>query len=67
VDALKGLSLKKGALPSLLTLHLRRFDYDYQTSRRVKVNDRQEAPLVLDMAPFLSSPDSPWLPPEGTA
>jgi ubiquitin C-terminal hydrolase len=36
-----------------LTLDLNRFDFDYNTLQRVKVNDRFEFPLELDVSPFL--------------
>jgi len=65
VDALKGLALRREALPRLLTLHLRRFDFDHERARRVKIDDVQTAPLVLDMAPFLAPYGTPWLPPAG--
>lgn len=38
VDALKGLRFKK--LPYLLTMQLKRFDFDYDTMRRIKLNSR---------------------------
>ena len=37
-DAHKGLKFK--TFPYLLTLHLKRFDFDYQTLHRIKLNDR---------------------------
>ena len=37
-DAQKGLKFKH--FPYLLTLHLKRFDYDYNTGHRIKLNDR---------------------------
>ena len=40
VDAWKGLRLSK--LPALLTIHLKRFDLDYTSMRRIKLNDRVE-------------------------
>jgi hypothetical protein len=51
VDAFKGLRLYR--LPRILTLQLKRFDYDWCTMRRVKLNNRVEFPQVLDMKPFL--------------
>lgn len=37
-DAHKGLHFK--SFPYVLTLHLKRFDFDYQTMHRIKLNDR---------------------------
>lgn len=37
-DAHKGLHFK--SFPYILTLHLKRFDFDYQTMHRIKLNDR---------------------------
>ncbi|KAK1866716.1 hypothetical protein I4F81_009231 [Pyropia yezoensis] len=41
-----------GALPHTLILHLKRFEFDFDTMRKVKVNDYCEFPAVLDMAPY---------------
>lgn len=38
VDALKGLRFQK--LPYLLTMQLKRFDFDYESMRRIKLNSR---------------------------
>lgn len=38
VDALKGLRFE--SLPYILTMQLKRFDFDYQTFRRIKLNSR---------------------------
>ena len=46
-DAKKGVQFK--ALPPVLELHLRRFEYDFQTDAMVKVNDRFEFPTTLDL------------------
>ena len=32
---------------------MNRFDFDYNTLQRIKVNDRFEYPLELDVSPFL--------------
>eukprot|EP01147_Barroeca_monosierra_P004541 gene4541-8565_t len=53
VDALKGLKFK--SFPYILTLQLKRFDFDYVTLRRIKLNSRFEFPLELDVTPYLSS------------
>lgn len=37
-DAHKGLKFTK--FPYLLTLHLKRFDFDYNTMHRIKLNDK---------------------------
>jgi len=52
VDAIKG--LKFSSFPYLLTLQLKRFDFDYDTLRRIKLNDRVTFPLILDMNQFLA-------------
>jgi len=54
VDAKKGLKLL--SVPYLLMLQLKRFDFDYETMQRIKLNDRVEFPLTLDMNPFLDDP-----------
>jgi ubiquitin C-terminal hydrolase len=51
VDAIKGLKIEK--FPYLLTLQLKRFDFDFQTMRRIKLNDRVTFPLYLDLNPFI--------------
>eukprot|EP01130_Rhizamoeba_saxonica_P016185 TRINITY_DN7432_c0_g1_i1.p1 TRINITY_DN7432_c0_g1~~TRINITY_DN7432_c0_g1_i1.p1 ORF type:complete len:1286 (-),score=382.09 TRINITY_DN7432_c0_g1_i1:31-3888(-) len=51
VDAHKGLTFL--SFPYLLTLQLKRFDFDYMTMRRIKLNDRVTFPEVLDMNQFL--------------
>ncbi|XP_018012833.1 ubiquitin carboxyl-terminal hydrolase 47 isoform X3 [Hyalella azteca] len=50
-DAHKGLKFTK--YPYLLTIHLKRFDFDYQTFLRIKLNDRVTFPNVLDLSEFL--------------
>ncbi|CAN0410558.1 unnamed protein product, partial [Hapterophycus canaliculatus] len=37
VDAVKGLKFER--LPYLLSLQLKRFDFDYETFQRIKLND----------------------------
>lgn len=46
-DARKGILFTD--LPSVLQLHLRRFDYDFQRDVNVKINQRYEFPEVLDL------------------
>jgi ubiquitin carboxyl-terminal hydrolase 47 len=53
VDALKGLKIEK--FPPILTFQLKRFDFDYQTMRRVKLTDCVSFPFTLDSAEFLPS------------
>lgn len=50
-DALKGLKFKD--LPYILVLQLMRFDLDYTTLQRKKLNDRVAFPMVLNMNTFL--------------
>ncbi|KAI1320684.1 hypothetical protein EDD11_010218 [Mortierella claussenii] len=50
VDAIKRACIKE--LPQNLILHLKRFDYDMDTMRRIKINDRFEFPTRLDMEPY---------------
>lgn len=60
VDAQKGLKFEK--LPPLLTLQLKRFDLDYTTFMRRKIDDRVAFPPVLDLNAFCLpdlAPDDP--------
>lgn len=52
VDALKGSLLRVQGLPSLLQLHLKRFNYDWQSHIMSKINDRFSFPKVLDLSPL---------------
>ncbi|XP_068203218.1 ubiquitin carboxyl-terminal hydrolase 47-like isoform X2 [Palaemon carinicauda] len=49
-DAHKG--LKFTHFPYLLTIHLMRFDFDYNTLHRIKLNDKVTFPSVLDLNSF---------------
>eukprot|EP00668_Euglena_longa_P001751 GGOE01002061.1.p1 GENE.GGOE01002061.1~~GGOE01002061.1.p1 ORF type:complete len:1202 (+),score=349.57 GGOE01002061.1:358-3606(+) len=49
--ARKGLVFQ--GFPKILTLQLRRFDFDFQTLQRVKVHDAMQIPLVLDVRRWL--------------
>lgn len=40
------------SLPNNLILHLKRFEFDLELMRKIKVNDRFEYPLELNMLPF---------------
>ncbi|CAM9234193.1 unnamed protein product [Choristocarpus tenellus] len=51
VDAVKGLKLER--LPYLLSLQLKRFDFDYTTFQRIKLNDEVRFPMVLDMNSYV--------------
>jgi ubiquitin carboxyl-terminal hydrolase 47 len=53
VDALKGLKLKE--LPPIITLQLKRFDYNYSTMTRIKLNNRVSFPFYLDMGKYHKS------------
>ena len=50
VDALMRRCLKN--LPSTLILHLKRFEFNFDTMRKVKLNDYCEFPRTLNMKPF---------------
>jgi ubiquitin C-terminal hydrolase len=50
VDATKRTLFKE--LPQVLILHLKRFEFDYQTMTKHKLNDEYEFPLQLDMNPY---------------
>lgn len=52
VAAKKGLSFV--SFPKVLTLHLKRFVFDYATMRRRKVNDPLRIGSDLDLRPFLA-------------
>ncbi|OQR97706.1 ubiquitin domain containing protein, partial [Thraustotheca clavata] len=52
VRALKRVCLK--TLPPTLVIHLKRFEFDYDTMEKVKLNDFLEFPMELDMYPYTS-------------
>eukprot|EP00742_Colponemidia_sp_Colp-10_P003548 GILJ01003779.1.p1 GENE.GILJ01003779.1~~GILJ01003779.1.p1 ORF type:complete len:1161 (+),score=247.88 GILJ01003779.1:139-3621(+) len=52
VDAVKGLKFKK--FPPFLTLQLKRFDIDYNTMQRKKLNDEVRFPLILNMNQYVA-------------
>jgi hypothetical protein len=54
VDAHKGCSLIVQGLPSILQLHLKRFNYDWQFDQMSKINDRFSFPEVLDLSSICS-------------
>jgi len=49
--AAKGLKFKR--FPSILMVQLKRFDLDYETMQRVKINDKVEFPYILNLNAFL--------------
>lgn len=53
MDAIKGFRLER--LPYVLTLQLKRFDLDYTTFSRIKLNDQVRYPRILNMNPYLGS------------
>eukprot|EP01047_Picozoa_sp_COSAG01_P065881 COSAG01_NODE_8983_length_2594_cov_9.563527_3_plen_224_part_00 len=53
VDALKGISFQR--FPRLLTLHLKRFVFDYATMRRRKLNDVLRFGETLDVGEFMGA------------
>lgn len=50
VDADKGSLLRVQGLPSILQLHLKRFNYDWNTGTTHKLNQPLEFPAVLDLS-----------------
>ncbi|XP_063802500.1 ubiquitin carboxyl-terminal hydrolase 47 isoform X3 [Pseudophryne corroboree] len=54
-DAMKGLRFLH--FPYLLTLQLKRFDFDYTSMHRIKLNDRMTFLDELDMSPFIDVED----------
>jgi ubiquitin carboxyl-terminal hydrolase 7 len=54
-DAKKGVVFTK--FPSVLHLQLKRFEYDFMRDQMVKINDRYEFPLELNLQEFLAEPD----------
>lgn len=40
--------------PSVLQIHLKRFEYDFQKKMQCKINDRFEFPATLNLTPYLS-------------
>ncbi|XP_022218710.2 ubiquitin carboxyl-terminal hydrolase 47 isoform X2 [Drosophila obscura] len=51
-DAHKGLHFK--SFPYILTLHLKRFDFDYTSMNRIKLNDRVTFPQKLNLNTFVN-------------
>ncbi|CAB1113461.1 unnamed protein product [Ectocarpus sp. CCAP 1310/34] len=40
------------SLPNYLLIHLKRFDFDFDTMQQTKINDRLEFPIELNMYPY---------------
>ncbi len=53
ITNLNRLSLKK--LPNTLILHLKRFEFDFETMQRVKLCNLFEFPIDLDMEPYTTN------------
>ncbi|XP_050091238.1 ubiquitin carboxyl-terminal hydrolase 47 isoform X2 [Anopheles aquasalis] len=53
-DAHKGLKFTK--FPYILTLQLKRFDFDYQSFHRIKLNDKVTFPELLNLNHFVNAP-----------
>ncbi|KAJ7219761.1 hypothetical protein C8J57DRAFT_1440421 [Mycena rebaudengoi] len=61
-DAQKGIIFH--SFPPVLRLQLKRYDYDLQRDSMVKLNDRHEFPLEIDLGDFLDSTadrSKPWV------
>ncbi|CAD6193951.1 unnamed protein product [Caenorhabditis auriculariae] len=54
-DAHKGLRVTH--FPYLLTIQLKRFDFDYNTMHRIKLNDKMTFPDILDLNSFVHRAD----------
>ena len=52
VDTTKRCCFVSSAMPDTLVLHLKRFELNYDTFQKEKVNDHFSFPLTLDMAPY---------------
>ena len=50
-DAMKGLKFKE--LPYILVLQLKRFDFDYVSNHRIKINDKVSFEEILNLNPIL--------------
>ena len=55
VDAIKQCQLQAG--PTILQLHLKRFQFDWQTETTTKLNHAVPFPLTLDLSSLLSTSD----------
>lgn len=57
-DAVKGVIFEN--LPPVLHLQLKRYDFDWMRELQVKINDRYEFPLELDLSDFVSDKSRLW-------
>lgn len=57
-DAVKGVIFEN--LPPVLHLQLKRYDFDWMRELQVKINDRYEFPLDLDLSDFVSDKSRKW-------
>lgn len=55
-DAKKGVIFEK--FPQVLHLQLKRFEYDFMRDANIKINDRHEFPLSIDLRPYMNNPDA---------
>ena len=46
------------SFPPVLHMQLKRFEYDFMRDMNVKINDRYEFPLTIDLRPYMSDPES---------
>lgn len=53
-EARKGVVFE--SFPMVLHLQLKRFEYDVEMDDFVKINDRHEFPMTIDLGEFLSTP-----------
>lgn len=56
-DAIKGVRFE--SLPPVLHLQLKRYDFNWEQNVEVKINDRYEFPLDLDLSRYVERP-GPW-------
>jgi ubiquitin C-terminal hydrolase len=57
VDAHKGYQLTRHGLPSILQLHLKRFQFDWNTETTNKLNHAVTFPLMLDLSAIVAPSD----------
>ena len=50
VETLKRCCIK--TLPNTLLVHLKRFEFDYEKMKHIKLNDMCEFPMTLNMEPY---------------
>ena len=52
-DARKGLKFEH--FPYILTMQMKRFDFDYNTLQRIKLNEKMSFPEILNLNRFLKT------------